>query len=849
MKILQHAFTTENQFLKDLHNTQIPLNDPHILVQIFTGNQNIRYIQNVLELIRTVIPQCIIIGTTTDGGILNNQILEESLLVSILYFEKTTLQIEKSDDPSYNSFEKGVHLGRKLQKPDLKAVILFGEGLSVNGEELLTGLESQVGDIVVAGGLAADNYSFAQTHIVYQEEILDKGAVAVGLYSDTLRVKARSAFDCDVLDEEFVITESQGNIVKKINDVPPAVLYSEQLGLHTDNKLLEICAQIPMVVNRNGEILARSVVKRYSDGVLGFAGNLMEGEKARFGIANVDKMLRNGSKIFNGICSQWDAVFIFSCAGRKSILSDKLTQDIQDFPQIAPVNGFFSFGEFIKEKGARARFCNLTMVLLFLSESENVPCSSGKKLRQQEDKVSPEPPASIRKNQKEQDIIHEVLQNQIRLIGHKNKIREQLDRVEYRNKIMEEMLYKDSLTGLRNRTSLLQEIEEKNPRGIMLIDIRNFHAINDLYGESVGNLILQSFAAFLKNTIEPVNIFRLSGNTFALLNISEQAQEKCLSLAQKIVQNIEAKNFSFITRGTTLQCAISVTIGISNEKNGRNQLEHADMALNYAKKHHKSFVIYSEKLNIKQQYEHDIEIVKMVKDALESDRVIPFFQPVFEGETVSYYEALVRIKTKDNRTLTPFHFLDVIKHTTYYSYLTRRVIKKSFEIFQKLDSMVAINLSFFDLANTKTVEYLLEMIKEYDMGEKLILEILESEVFQDYATTIQQIKRFRTLGVRIAVDDFGSGYSNFLHLTRINPDYIKIDGSLIKDIDTEIKSLAICKAIISFARDLKIKTIAEFIHSKEILQITTSLKVDKHQGFYLGKPQKAEELFPGISLS
>ncbi len=850
MKVLQHDFKTEDQLLKDLNNSQIPVNEPHILIQIFAGNQDIPQIQNVLELIKTVIPQGIIIGATTDGGILNDRILEESFLLSITYFENTTLQIEKSDAYSRSSFEKGVYLGRKLKKNDLKAVILFGEGLSINGEELLTGLESQVGDVVIAGGLAADNYSFAQTHIVYQNEILDREAVAVGLYSDTLRVKARSAFDCDVLDEEFIITESQGNVVKKINNVAPEVLYSKHLGLHTDSKLVEICAQIPMVVNRDGEILARSVVKRYSDGVLGFAGNLLEGEKARFGIANVDKMLSNGVKIFNEICSQWDAVFMFSCTGRKAILSDKLTLDIQNFPEIAPVSGFFSFGEFIKEKGATGRFCNLTMVLLFLSESENVPSSLGqKKFSEQKDKVVTDYPVtstiSIRKNQKEQDTIQEVLQNQLLLIEHKNKIKEQLNLVEYKNKIMGEMLYKDSLTDLKNRTSLLQEIEEQNPRGVMLVDIRNFHAINDLYGESVGNLILQSFAFFLKNNIEPVNIFRLSGNTFALLNISELLPEESFLLAEKIVKDVQAENFTFKTGETALECALSVTIGISTEKEGRNLLEHADMALNHAKKYHKDVVIYSEALDIKQRYERDIEIVKMIKNALDSDRVIPFFQPVFEGEKVSYYEALIRVETKDG-ILTPFHFLDVIKHTTYYSYLTRRIIKKSFEIFQQLDSMVAINLSFLDFSNTDTVDYLLGMIEEYDMGKKLILEILESEIFQDYDTTIQQIRRFRTLGAKIAIDDFGSGYSNFLHLTQIDPDYIKIDGSLIRNIDTDTKSLAVCKAIIGFAKDLNVKTIAEFIHSEEILQITTRLKVDKHQGFYLGKPQKAEELFPDI---
>ncbi|PIE69844.1 MAG: hypothetical protein CSA21_00185 [Deltaproteobacteria bacterium] len=111
---------------------------------------------------------------------------------------------------------------------------------------------------------------------------------------------------------------------------------------------------------------------------------------------------------------------------------------------------------------------------------------------------------------------------------------------------------------------------------------------------------------------------------------------------------------------------------------------------------------------------------------------------------------------------------------------------------------------------------------------------------------MHQISQFRDLGTKIAIDDFGSGYSNFLHATKIDPDYIKIDGSLIKHIDTDVKSMAICKAIIGFARDLNVETVAEFIHSKEILDITTRLKVDKHQGFYLGEPKRAEDLFPHI---
>ncbi|PID43652.1 MAG: hypothetical protein CSA52_02795 [Gammaproteobacteria bacterium] len=840
MKLLHHNFETRDQFLKELQLARISLTDSHILVQVFDGRGDIERTRPLLRFIKETLPHCVLVGATTDGEILDNRILENSLLISVISFEKTRLQIEKSDNSSGNFFDEGARLGQKLQKKDLQAVILLGEGLSVNGEDLLAGFESQVGDIVIAGGLSADNYYFHKTHLFYQDQILDKGAVAVGLYSKTLRAETRSAFDCDILNEKFVVTESQGNTVHKINGIPPESLYKEYLGLHKTSQFIPICAQIPMVVNRGGDILARAAVKRHPDGAMSFAGNLLKGETVRLGMANVEKILLNCNEIYNEIHSQWDAICMYSCTGRKAILGDKLTLDIQHFPKIAPVSGFFSYGEFVKGKGERARFCNHTMVLFLLSESENTSVSSLRDL-------SAEGAAPVeghgRQNRAGRKPHNKPLKEQILLVEHKNKIREQLLLAEYKNRIMGKMLYNDSLTGLRNRASLLQEIEDKKPRGVLLIDIRNFHTINDLYGESVGNLILRYFAGFLQRHLQSQHIYRLSGNTFAYLNTYNRPPEVCLAVANKIANDVQAENFYFEKGDITLECDLSVAIGISNEVAGKDHLEHADMALNYAKRNHKNIVLYSDSLNIKQGYEKHLGIIKMVKKALDDDRVIPFFQPIFQGQTVSYYESLIRIRAEDGTVLSPARFLDVVKNTSYYSRLTRRMIKKSFMLFEKLDGRFAINLSFLDFLNTGTMEYLISMIKTHHVGEKLIVEILESEVFQDYEAAIEQIRRVRSLGVKIAIDDFGSGYSNFVHLTLINPDYIKIDGTLVKDIDTNVKSLAICKAIIGFARDLNMQTVAEFIHSKEIFDITTRLKVDKHQGFYLGEPGSAEELF------
>jgi EAL domain-containing protein (putative c-di-GMP-specific phosphodiesterase class I) len=124
----------------------------------------------------------------------------------------------------------------------------------------------------------------------------------------------------------------------------------------------------------------------------------------------------------------------------------------------------------------------------------------------------------------------------------------------------------------------------------------------------------------------------------------------------------------------------------------------------------------------------------------------------------------------------------------------------------------------------------------------IILEILENDNIEHYHLLTKKLVQFKQVAAKIAIDDFGSGYSNFSHIIGISPHYLKIDASLIKDIDTNRKSYEMVKAIVQFAKSLHIKTIAEFVSSKEIFDITYALGVDEFQGYYFGKPMSIEEI-------
>ena len=152
-----------------------------------------------------------------------------------------------------------------------------------------------------------------------------------------------------------------------------------------------------------------------------------------------------------------------------------------------------------------------------------------------------------------------------------------------------------------------------------------------------------------------------------------------------------------------------------------------------------------------------------------------------------------------------------------------------------------MNLSIQDILDHETKNFIFEKLHQYG-GANIIFEITETEAIQDFNSVNEFIKQVRRFGAKIAIDDFGSGYSNFAYLVEIKPDYIKIDGSIIKTIVKNENSRLVTKSIIDMARSLNIKTIAEFVSDQAILDCLTELNVDMVQGFYIGKPTPIEQL-------
>ena len=239
-----------------------------------------------------------------------------------------------------------------------------------------------------------------------------------------------------------------------------------------------------------------------------------------------------------------------------------------------------------------------------------------------------------------------------------------------------------------------------------------------------------------------------------------------------------------------------------------------------------------------------IKTFKMIKKAIDSYNIISYFQPIINNKTkqIEKYESLVRLIDENDNILSPYAFLDVSKKGKYYAQITSMVLENSFKALHETKLSISINFSALDIEKKETRTEFINLLKiNKTDAKRVILEFTEDEDINDYRIIKQFIQEVKELGVQIAIDDFGVGYSSFERVLDYKPDILKIDGRLIKHINEDNVSYSIVESIVSFAKKEHLQTIAEFVENEEIYNTLCDLGVDYSQGYYFGKPNALQK--------
>nr|WP_198304544.1 bifunctional diguanylate cyclase/phosphodiesterase [Arcobacter vandammei] len=404
-------------------------------------------------------------------------------------------------------------------------------------------------------------------------------------------------------------------------------------------------------------------------------------------------------------------------------------------------------------------------------------------------------------------------------------------------KELNKLLFTDNLTKLPNRAKLIDSLQNDNisPESIVLLNINSFKEINDFYGHKAGDKILISVANqindYLKD-LKDIRFYKFPTDNYCIINMNYEKND-LINLVEIILKNIDDTIFYF----ENYEIDVNLRAGLSFS-NKNNKLITADIALQSAKNNNKSYEIFYDELDKFQEYENNMLWTRKLKNAFLKDSIEVFYQPLIDNKTgeVHKYECLVRMIEDDGKVIAPFFFLEVSKKSNQYTKLTKVVIEKAFKKFSTLHYEFSVNISYDDIEKEDFLDFIKEMLLKYGVNDKVIFEILEDENIKNYSTIISFIDEIKNLGCKVAIDDFGSGYSNFEHILKMNADYLKIDASIIKNIVKDENSYKITKTIIEFAKSLNLKTIAEYVENEEIFNIVKNLGADYSQGYYFSPP-------------
>jgi diguanylate cyclase (GGDEF)-like protein len=430
-------------------------------------------------------------------------------------------------------------------------------------------------------------------------------------------------------------------------------------------------------------------------------------------------------------------------------------------------------------------------------------------------------------------------------------LRDTLSALQRREQHLLHIANHDSLTGLYSRHRLVSELENEIARcaaegqrsALCFVDLDQFKYINDTCGHPAGDQLLRLAAQQLRNAVRQEDfVARFGGDEFVILlrNLSRsEARKVCTQLL------VQMRGLSHVEKGHAflLQCSIGIATISSDRFDTHQLIAQADMACQTAKANGRNRIEFYD-LSGKQseRMTEDVDWIRSIRKALECNDFVLYYQPLLHlpTGTISHYEALLRLKT-DRGLVSPQTFLPSVVRGGLIADIDRWVMENAIRALGEFSSQdarlrMSVNLSTLAFEDATLTARVRALLREHRVSaDQLCFEITEQMAVRFAVKTDKQIAMLRDLGCRLAVDDFGAGYSSFSYLKRLPVDYLKIDGSFIKELTTSRVDQSMVRMIGEVARAAGLETVAEYVGSSAVLSLLEKYGIDYAQGYHVGR--------------
>lgn len=828
-----HAFCSQN----NITNTE------EILVQIFTCLTQKSAVANILSSIQTVLPDAKILGTSTGSWIAGQRYNSQHTILQICTFEHSQIKTLLIPTCQENLSALADLVDQRLVSENTRLMLLFSSPTIQQAGFLLDQLCLLNPDVVLAGGYSSQG-STSEPPLQFTEHgITDQGIALASISSSQLYLLNKYAFGWNGIGKQLTLTSVQYNRVFTIDNQPAQDIYAKYLGADVAASLSTAMADFPLYQVQNGVTLSRNPRIFHTDGSITFDGKLLENSKVQFAFSDLPNIAKESRYLLSQLpLAHTEAAFIYSCAGRLDYLKESVQSELEIFQDHPNMAGFFSYGEFFHHNQS-AHILGHTLTCLLMSESAPLVV--------QEPIEKWKPQANLQQS----GLYHLFRTTSNELDQANNSLQDEINR---QTKTIYDQLYFKKLTGLPNRNHLLRDLtynQDFFPRHLAILDILSFSAINDFYGIDTGDHVLNKVAGRIQNQVPVTNppsyrLYHLTGGQYALAATNHIPENAFTNTINDVLDDFKHSDIEVRQDRFSIQFCTGISSRPEKwQENATPLLTRADKALIQARKDHSSIVFYQKDLPILQEMESNQFMTKKVKRAIQNDQLWVQYQPVYHASknAISHFECLIRLFDEENKVVPPNEFIHVAQKANLYPEITKKVLTEAVRMIKATTHSFAVNLSAHDFTNPDTLNYIDDILADRAIAQHLIFEIVETESMGDYELVRAFQKRIALAGASLAVDDFGSGYSNYSHLAHLGADHLKIDGSLIKECHLDPLILDIVESIVTFSKKIGVKTVAEYVCNVELAQICRRLKIDYLQGYYLSPPVTESELLRLLS--
>jgi diguanylate cyclase (GGDEF)-like protein/PAS domain S-box-containing protein len=422
----------------------------------------------------------------------------------------------------------------------------------------------------------------------------------------------------------------------------------------------------------------------------------------------------------------------------------------------------------------------------------------------------------------------------------------------------------DALTDLINRREFENCVGvalgsiRNNPEStyaLLYVDLDQFKVVNDTFGHIAGDALLRQLAEIIYGKIRSTDVLaRLGGDEFGIL-LERCNEARAVEVAESIRDAIEGYRFEWQESFTTIRCSIGVVMVTSEDESVAGLMSSADVACYSAKDMGRNQVHLYKDSDASLRHE-EMKWVSRISSAVEDQRLELYFQPIIAIGSAAehprgHYELLLRMRDENGELVNPDQFIPAAERYNLMSTLDRWVIHEALTRLADRPTngearyTIAINLSGTSLSEDRFLEFVIDELKKQKLPKGAIcFEITETAAISNLSRVVHFMQTLKKLGCKFSLDDFGSGLSSFTYLKNLPVDYLKIDGQFIRNVVDDSVDESMVKAIHEVGHAMGIKTIAERVETKQVLDKLGSLGVEFAQGYYIARPASVRTFEP-----